>query len=295
MTFGSLFAGIGGLDLGLERAGLTCKWQVEINEYARRILARHWPNVRRWDDVTTFLADTTYDITQDGRQADALEKSGDWNVDLICGGFPCQDISYAGKGAGLDGKRSGLFYELMRIVRVLGPRYVLLENVAALLTRGIDAVLGSLAACGYDAEWTCIPAAALGAPHIRERVFILAHAKRERLFVRGANEQISRECSDSGGGYWHGRREKETNKQEVGNLDGSRLQERACFGSYARKELAAASQTNRGNGGIWHAEPDVVRVANGVPSRVDRIRGLGNSVVPQVGEFLGRCILEFDK
>ncbi|MFN7609743.1 MAG: DNA cytosine methyltransferase, partial [bacterium] len=138
VTFGSLFAGIGGLDLGFERAGMVCKWQVEVDEYAQRVLAKHWPTVRRWDDVRTWpQPDTEY-------------------VDCIVGGFPCQDISYAGKGAGLQGERSGLFFEVCRIVREMGPRFIVLENVAALLTRGLGDVLVSLASLGYAAEWHCI-------------------------------------------------------------------------------------------------------------------------------------------
>src|SRR5687767_562507 len=112
MTFGSLFAGIGGFDLGFERAGMRCEWQVEIDPYCRRVLAKHWPDVRRWDDVRTFPPD------------------GDWGVDVICGGFPCQDISAAGKQAGIEGERSGLWGEYERIIRVLRPRIVVVENVA---------------------------------------------------------------------------------------------------------------------------------------------------------------------
>ena len=139
LTFGSLFSGIGGIDLGLERAGIICKWQSEIDSYSSRVLKKHWPNVPNHGDITKM-------------QTDQIEK-----VDLICGGFPCQDISFAGKGAGLKGGRSGLFYELIRIVRGIRPQYLLLENVAALLIRGLDDVLGSLAAIGYDCEWHCIP------------------------------------------------------------------------------------------------------------------------------------------
>ena len=176
LTFGSLFAGIGGLDLGLERAGMKCKWQVEIDDYATKVLERHWPNVRRWRDITTFPPDARRELLE-GRQpqrADNGPESSPWRVDLICGGFPCQDISYAGRGAGLKGERSGLFFEAIRVVRQLKPRYVLLENVAAILTRGLDRVLGELGQIGYDCEWHCIPAAAVGAPHIRDRTFILA-------------------------------------------------------------------------------------------------------------------------
>ena len=158
ITFGSLFAGIGGIDLGFERAGFTCKWQVEIDDYANKVLEKHWPNVHR-----------ERDINECGKQN--LER-----VDVIVGGFPCQDLSYAGRGAGLDGERSGLFFETVRLVCELRPRLIMLENVAALLTRGLDRVCGTLAAVGYDAEWHCIPAAALGAPHIRDRIFILGYA-----------------------------------------------------------------------------------------------------------------------
>jgi DNA (cytosine-5)-methyltransferase 1 len=146
---------------------MACKWQVEINDYATKVLAKHWPSVHR-----------ERDIRECGSQN--LEA-----VDVICGGFPCQDISYAGLGAGLDGERSGLFFEALRVVRELQPRAVVLENVAALLTRGLDRVLGTLAEIGFDAEWHCIPAAAVGAPHIRDRVFILAYSTSIRDQKRG--------------------------------------------------------------------------------------------------------------
>jgi len=123
IAFGSLFAGIGGIDLGFERCGMECKWQVEINDYAQKVLAKHWPAVHRERDIRECSA-----------------RNLDW-VDVIAGGFPCQDISYAGLGAGLDGERSGLFFEAIRLVSELQPRAVVLENVAALLTRGLDRVL----------------------------------------------------------------------------------------------------------------------------------------------------------
>ena len=148
MTFGSLFSGCGGMDLGLERAGMTCAWQVEIDPFARKVLAKHWPNIPKHDDVKTFPP----------------SDPKDWHVDLICGGFPCEDLSFAGKGKGLKGSRSGLWFEFARIVREIRPPFALLENVSALLVRGLDAVLGSLAAMGYDAEWGCVPAAFVGAP-----------------------------------------------------------------------------------------------------------------------------------
>lgn len=157
MKFGSLFAGIGGFDLGLERAGMECKWQVEIDERKRAVLARHWPDVARFGDIAEVSA------SQLGQ------------VDLIAGGFPCTDISSAGDRAGIDGEHSGLWTHFARLIRELRPRYVLVENVPALLVRGMETVLGDLAASGYDAEWDCLPAAAFGAPHLRARLWLLAY------------------------------------------------------------------------------------------------------------------------
>ena len=161
LTFGSLFAGIGGFDLGFERAGMKCKWQVEIDEYARRVLEKHWPDVPRYEDIKT-ITELPY-------------------VDVVCGGFPCQDISVAGKGKGIiEGKRSSLWFEMLRIIRLVGPKYVVVENVPALYQRGLDVVLKGLAESGYDAEWNCLRASDVGAPHRRERMFIIAYANGER-------------------------------------------------------------------------------------------------------------------
>lgn len=162
LTFGSLFAGIGGFDLGFERAGMVCKWQVEIDSFCQRVLEKHWPDVRRWSDIRTLFTTTP-------------ERGLDWYVDVVCGGFPCQDISNAGEGDGIDGKKSGLWKDYVRVIDVVRPRFVVVENVAALLVRGIDRVLGDLASLGYDAEWDCIRAEWLGLPHRRERIFIIAH------------------------------------------------------------------------------------------------------------------------
>ncbi len=166
LRIGSLFSGIGGLELGLERGisnGAHTVFQVEQNAYCRAVLAKHWPDALRFDDVRTAGA----------AQLPAC--------DVLCGGFPCQDVSNAGRKAGLvEGSRSGLWFEYSRIIRELRPRYVVVENVAALLALGLDAVLGELAASGYDAEWDCIPASAVGAPHQRDRIFILAYSNSPR-------------------------------------------------------------------------------------------------------------------
>ncbi len=158
-TFGSLFAGIGGFDLGLERAGWTCRWQVELAPFCRRVLAKHWPTVARSGDIRSFpLADTE-------------------RVDLICGGFPCQPVSVAGQRRRQADER-WLWPEFGRVICALRPRLVLVENVPGLLHGGVGDVLGDLAASGYDAEWDCLPASALGAPHQRDRVWLVAYPRR---------------------------------------------------------------------------------------------------------------------
>jgi DNA (cytosine-5)-methyltransferase 1 len=248
MNFGSLFAGIGGMDLGLERAGMQCRWQVEIDPFARRVLAKHWPDVRRWDDVRTFPP--VY---------------GAWGVDLIAGGFPCQDISGANVygSAGINGARSGLWRDFARCVRVLRPRYVVVENSPRLANRGLGRVLGDLAEIGYDAEWSCVSACSVGAPHARSRLFVIAHAHGQPVRVprRGANVEPPRE-----------------------------MQETARQWQWLRADTLAAARGlgARVRAGTGGSDPRV-------PHRVDRLRGLGNAVVPQVAEFIGRRILEFDK
>lgn len=170
-----LFSGIGGFSLGLERAGMRTVAFCECEPYARAVLRKHWPDVPCYDDVRTLTADR-------------LDRDG-IGVDLICGGFPCQDISYAGEGRGLAGERSGLWAHYARLIREVGPRYVIVENVAALLTRGLGDVLGELAEIGYDTEWHCIPAAAVGAPHRRDRIWIIAYPRGEQY--KGRSPAIS--------------------------------------------------------------------------------------------------------
>lgn len=265
LTIGSLFSGIGGLELGLERAGMRTVWQVEMDDYASKILERHWPDALRFRDV---------------------REVGSHNlppVDLICGGFPCQDISFAGKGAGIAGERSGLWSEFARIVRELRPRYVVVENVAALLARGLGVVLGDLAACGYDAEWDCIPAAAVGAHHRRDRLFVVAYTERQcdpRSHSNPYRERLSERAKRDG--------EAEAGRSVFAGDDAGGLRD-------AVSELRSTFQRNREVGGIWATEPDVGRVAHGVPARVDRLRCLGNAVVPQVAEFIGRRIVAMEE
>lgn len=282
LTFGSLFAGIGGIDLGLERAGMTCAWQVEIDDYATRVLAKHWPNVPRHRDV---------------------REVGEHNlsrVDVIAGGFPCQDISNAGKRAGIDGERSGLWAEFHRIICELRPRYVFVENVAALLHRGLDRVLGDLAESGYDAEWQCFYAASVGAPHLRERIFLLAYPASERRQQQPrssarTNETDGREIDQRRAALptWEPSSAREGHRAgTMADADGTRLAQRQGVYDNAAKELAAFERSCRTGAGIWAAEPAICRVVDGFSGRVDRLRGLGNAVVPQAAEFVGRLIVE---
>lgn len=252
MTFGSLFTGFGGLDLGLERAGLECRWQVECEPYAVEIvLAKNWPKVKRYRDVRWIGADSLQ----------RLER-----VDLIAGGFPCQDVSGAGRGVGIDaGTRSGLWREFARLIRELRPSFALVENVGALRSRGLDRVLGDLAESGYDAEWETLSSAAFGAPHIRERVFILAYpAGFGRNVLREGWAQSDRGALDSCG---YEKAERDENWEHV------KPSSRNCI---AR---------------LWTPQPGVLRVLDGVPYRMERLRGLGNAVQVEIGQWIGEKIV----
>lgn len=235
-----LFSGIGGFSLGLERTGgFETVAFCEIEEFPRNVIKKHWPNVPCYRDVR--------ELTAERLAADGIA------VDVICGGFPCQDISTAGKGAGLAGERSGLWSEIARLTSELRPRYVIVENVSALLSRGLGTVLGDLAQIGYDAEWHCIPACYVGAAHRRDRIWIVAYPVGAR--VEGLDIQKSIRTYST----------------------------KSC-----RWELARA---------IDAALPadDYARMRgdyDGVSSVMDRLKGLGNAVVPQIPELIGRAILE---
>jgi DNA (cytosine-5)-methyltransferase 1 len=235
-----LFSGIGGIAYGL-RDYIVPVAYCEKDEYCQRVLIKQMQSgeigtAPIWDDVTTFPCK---DIGE---------------VDIITAGFPCQDISVAGKGAGLAGERSGLFFEVMRCVDELQPRFLFLENVSAIRTRGLDQVLKELADRRYDARWCCVSAYEAGAPHQRKRWFLLGYSN-------SVNPR--------------------TNK----DLEG----EQVASGAVARNFCGTSSEGGNGPVGEqfvtdstwWTTEPDVGRVAYGVSSRVDRLKGLGNSVVPQ--------------
>jgi DNA (cytosine-5)-methyltransferase 1 len=258
---GSLFSGIGGIDLGLERAGMRVVWQSEVDPFCCRVLARHWPDVPNLGDVTT------------------IDWSGVERPDLVCGGYPCQPFSFAGSRGGAADPRH-LWPHMARCLRVLRPRWALLENVPGHLGLGFADVLADLAALGFDAEWDLLPAAAFGAPHLRYRLFVVAHADQggEPDGPVDAEPWFGLvDVADAPGARRPGPFDA------VGGGGGRPLQGRQeVFGG--RREPERCSW--------WDVEPDVGRVAHGVPHRVDRLRALGNAVVPQVAEWVGRRIVE---
>jgi DNA (cytosine-5)-methyltransferase 1 len=233
-----LFSGIGGFSLGLERTGgFQTVAFCDSDKKTHLVLKKHWPNVPIFDDVST------------------LKGKDLGTVEIITGGFPCQDLSVAGKGAGLAGARSGLWWQFHRLIEETQPKYVIAENVAVLRSRGLDQVLRSLHQIGYDAEWHCIPASAVGAPHQRDRIWIVAYSGGEGLEGFGIRTI--------------GTEQKESLPTRSG-----------CI-------VRAINKSD-----FWEVEPQLGRVANGIPNRVDRLKQLGNSLVPQIPELIGYAILQ---
>jgi DNA (cytosine-5)-methyltransferase 1 len=347
LTVGSLFSGIGGLDLGLERAGMKVIWQSEIDPYACKVLKKHWPEVPNHGDI----------------------KQIDWRtvepVDVICGGYPCQPFSTAGKRRGTEDPRH-LWPWVRTAISELRPQYAILENVRGHLTMGGLQVIGELAEIGYDAEWRVISAAGLGAPHRRDRIIIVAYPTellsngsnnnarvgmesqtisqfgdssrsenvantnggdasngRQRANVQGQNRsrgddrsrsgsnlgQISlgssregsRDVADTceqqpnGRGHQHGAgtiEERQTIQEQVDRSSSNVAY--SNHGGHVYAQIEKQPDIGRRSKEIgrlqWEVEPDVGRVADGIPNRVDRLKGLGNAVVPQVAEYIGRLI-----
>ena len=238
-----LFSGIGGFSLGLERAGMRTVAFCEIDPFCRAVLAQHWPRVPIYDDVRELTAET---LLRDGIA-----------VDVICGGFPCQDVSLAGNGAGLDGERSGLWREYARLVSELRPKFVIVENVAALAGRGLGRVLGNLAGIGYDCQWDSFPTG-LNFGHRRERMWLVAYPVRTGL---------SQRCGSDANGF-----------------DAPRIFTRERFAG-----LLAVSDPRQ----KWSDRPLLGRGVHGIPGRVGRVRACGNAVIPQIPEMIGRAIMAF--
>jgi len=230
MTIGSLFSGIGGLELGLERAGLgRTLWQVEIDPFRRSILEKHWPNVRRFNDVC-------------GVGMRQLEP-----VNVICGGFPCTDVSDAsrGRGKGIEGPQSGLWKEFARIVDELLPEWVIVENVAGAAKRKwLPTVRRDLHMLGYDSAAFELSGFDVGAAFPGKRIFVVATANRESKPISTLYEKVA-ELPAHAGTMWNG----------------------------------------------WKSEPDTLRMVDGIPGGMDRLRALGNAVMPQMAEVIGRLVV----
>ena len=273
MNVGGLFSGIGGWELGLERAGMRVLWHCESDPFCQRVLAARWPGIPCYPDVSEL------------RGSDVAP------VDVLCGGFPCQDISVAGRGAGIGGARSGLWSEMFRLTGELRPGYLVVENVPALLVRGLDIVLGDLASIGFDAEWDCLRACDFGAPHERERLWLVAYpsqhdhvANRDGQGGRAADVADAKSNRCGQGWTWRPdpsrAREQQSALQAVASPDSEPTQR------------ASVAWTERDP---WAIEPDVARMAHGIPDGLDRRRALGNALIPQTSEWIGRRILAFEQ
>ena len=295
------FAGIGGFSYAAEKlvGGFETTQFIEINPYCQKVLNKHWSHVPIHDDITTFTA-----------------KLGQF--DIITGGFPCQDISIAGLQKGITKEtRSGLFYELIRVIRMVRPQYVVLENVAAILNRGLDIVLRELSEAGYDAEWAVISASSLGACHKRSRWWLVAYPnskqsnRTESKIQTRRNTTFSSFTSNPNSIGCGGRNSEERSIQkrqllqneqqgrEMGseaercsintsNPDSERLQ--GLRREYELQESGRERTFAWRNSGItlnpnwkgYKSKPTLCRGDDGLSHRVDRLKALGNSVVPQV-------------
>ena len=254
-----LFSGIGGFALAASWVwadDLELQGFCEIDNYCQKVLKKNFPDVPIYEDIT--------------------ELQPEWfdDIDLLTGGFPCQDISVAGKGEGIEGERSGLWFEMLRLISGIRPRYALIENVPMLLHRGLGRVICDLASIGYDAEWQIISAADVGAPHLRKRVWILAYSEGERI---------------------NGIMGNDTKKKSKNRIRTNKLDSRSEPLSHANSELweeqrkpitTTPKHKTLGCGSWWKVEPDLGRVAHGVPHRVDRLRGLGNAIVPHCAALI---------
>jgi DNA (cytosine-5)-methyltransferase 1 len=276
MRLGSLFSGIGGLELGLERAtGARTVWQVERDPFCLRVLARHWPHAERFTDVCT---------------ATALPP-----VDIICGGFPCQDISILGTGDGLDGARSGLWSEYRRIIGEIEPACVVAENVEALTKRGLDRVVADLANLGYVGEWHMVSAASVGAPHRRNRIFIIAtHPERVQLRQQqGWGSGSGGEGSPVAGhdGAPRHASHADVSRRDRGGIPGRGAPSAADthVASNWWESRPAPSPVRRMDDG-FSIGLDGSRRRRRPPNDKRRLHALGNAVVPQVAEVVGRRV-----
>ena len=314
LTHLSLFSGIGGLDLAAEWAGFRTVGQCEWADYPRAVLEKHWPGMPRWRDIRTLTGDDFY------------AKTGMRTVAVLSGGFPCQPFSTAGKRRGKDDDRY-LWPEMLRVISEIRPAWVVGENVAGIVSMALDTVLSDLESIGYACQALVIPACAVDAPHRRDRVAIISHNMQVRCGMWGfSRERVQRseqtfnetdsggenvsnsDCKGQKGSEQHGTsfdREPCCTVSELCETDSdcdnrSRYVRREC--KLSETEGSGRSGSNfcggtpeHGGGEWWQAEPDVGRVAHGVPARVDRLKCLGNAVVPQQFYPIFRAIADLEE
>ena len=279
-----LFSGIGGFSLGLERTGgFKTVAFCEIEDYPRKVLAKHWPDVRQYEDIKKLTYET-------------LRSDGIGPVDIITGGYPCQPFSNAGKKRGESDPRH-LWPEMFRIIKECRPTWVVGENVSGHIKLGLDAVLSDLESQGYGTRTFSVSASSVGANHKRERVWILAHAGRELRsgsVIRGENEKEA-----EGKNSHNAQRPGEASGSHVadaieGDVEAGRERRRAIRTRH-QEEGFPGDAAGRGENpweGWWTAEPEVGRMDHGIPKRVDRLKCLGNSLIPMIPFLIGRSILE---
>ena len=270
------FAGIGGFSYAATKlvGGYRTTQFIEIDPFCQKILKKHFPFTPIHDDIRTFTAIPG-------------------QYDVICGGFPCQSISVAGNRAGItEESRSGIFYELMRVIRMVRPRFVVLENVAAILNNGLDIVLGELSQAGYDAEWSVISASSLGACHRRSRWWCVAYTNdygSPTSSISGLDDQTNNDSSERANQVSESSRGIESSNSGIiqsstksTDSNSKRLQ-RENFNKMER-EIWSEGNTRRldPNWRQYVSKPILPRGSNGLSYRVDRTKALGNSVVPQV-------------
>jgi len=332
-----LFSGIGGFSLGLERAGMETVAFCEIEKFPQKVLKKHWPEVPIYDDIRKLTREQ-------------LTKDGIGTIDLICGGFPCQPFSQAGKQKGFDDDRD-LWPEMFRVIQEVRPRWVIGENVAGFVNMGLDRTLTDLEGAGYRTEQVIIPACAVGAPHRRDRIWIVAwDTQSQRVgnvggISEGKNADAGGICKD---GYVanpsgiNGRRNIKRGSggnnerqlvegfrsppsvitqgpseasgvvadsnhpgleggEEAGGDGGDRQKpdDQHSWGCDWRGSQHWAVKSRMGDlvNGVspWMVEPDIPRVAKGIKDRTSKLKGLGNAVVPQIPEIIGRAIMEIER
>jgi len=277
-----LFSGIGGFSLGLEATGgFETKAFCDIEKYPRQVLQKHWPHVKQYEDIK--------ELNYERLKADGID-----SIDIITGGYPCQPFSIAGRKKGEEDPRH-LWPEYFRLVKELRPTWVIGENVSGHIKLGLDTVIKDLESEDYSVRPFSISASSIGANHQRERIWILAHSRRSqwpRAEQRGENENETRKENAN-----QFERSSSTSEVDVANTNDERLQRQwQSRNQFTPRFNSSRESSEEGQGtvgqGWWESEPNMGRVAHGIPKRVDRLKSLGNSLVPQIPYYIGKTILE---